>query len=173
MSTLGAAVSSADNFTTLYKSATKNFSKHGILVEILLVEHRLHDVIEVVVQDSARSYEISRFYISTSILFSKFSAEEIDQHLALKKAEFSDVNKDFQYSKEPQESKIVERVIQDLAVLHVKARLDIQSGGTLKASLIVLPGDTTNADGQLDQICEMPPNMRKYQSFDLTQVEIR
>ena len=157
--------------TVSYNLATKNFWQTGILVEILLVEHRQHDVIEVVVYNPIQRNEISRLYMTTSILFSKFAAEDIDKHLALKKAEFSDVNDDLQYSTEPLESMTIERAMQELAVQYVTVRLAIQSGGPLKASLAVLPGDTTNADGQLDQICEIPLNLRKFENMDHKQPE--
>jgi hypothetical protein len=157
--------------TISYNPATKNFWQTDILLEILLVEHRLHDVIEVIVWNPARRDEISRFYMTTSIFFTKFTAEDIEKHLSLKKVEFSDVNGDLQYSAEPPESKTKERVIQDLAVQYVKRRLAIESDQPLKASLNVLPGDTTNADGQLDQICGMPLNLKKIESLDCMQSE--
>lgn len=138
-------------------------------MEILLVEHRLHDVIEVVVQNPARRDEISRFYMTTSMLFSNFTTEDVDKHFALEKAGYSDVNDDLQYFAKPLESKTIDRVMQDLAVQYVNARLAIESDGPLKASMTVLPGDTTNADGQLNLICEMPLNLRKSESFDRTQ----
>jgi hypothetical protein len=165
-------VNVSDNTAIIsYNPATINFWQIDILLEILLVEHRLQDVIEVVVRNPARLNEISTFYMISSIFFSKFTAEDIDKHLALKKAEFSDTNDDLKYSAEPPESRIIERVIQDLAVQYVKDRLAIESDRPLKASLIVLPGDTTNADGQLDQICGMPPNLRKFEILDFTQSE--
>jgi hypothetical protein len=157
--------------TISYNPATKNFCQTDILLQILLVEHRLHDVIEVIVWNPARCDEISRLYMTTSIFYSKFTAEDVEKHLALKKVEFGDVNGNLQYSAEPRESKTTERVIQDLAVQYVKLRLAIDSDQPLKASLNVLPGDTTNADGQLDQICGMPLNLRKFESSDCMLLE--
>lgn len=161
---------STDNeFVIHYPRASKNFWRTKIVVDVSLLEYRQHDVIEIICAIDSPHAELTRIYMSTPHLFSKFSKIFIDEPVAAKNAETLDANICHTKTSSRRDDDIT-HTFHDMAVKYVMLRLVVSLEGPPEVRLITLPGDSTKSNGQLDQICEKPVGFKE---FDLICSEIK
>lgn len=111
-----------------FYSGMKNFWRTGTVVDFKLIDHREYSSIEVIMKITAKAVEAPRFYFSSSLLFSKFSVEMIEEKMRLKRLMLLDLP--MSDTVVMSEEELRESVLRDMAVNYIETRLHVPSEGS-------------------------------------------
>jgi hypothetical protein len=149
-----------------FYSGIKNFWRTGTVVDLRLIEHPNHEVIELILEITAKKLEIQRFYFRSPILYSKFSKETIEQQVEEERKKFweNPSNKpkglipDDQIDKE-----LKQQVLHRLVADYVVSRLTVHEAGIFELTFQLMENDMVNGEGVLDVLCPKPQDLIRFE----------
>lgn len=144
---------------TLYKLVSKNFWRTGITIELQLVEHTKHMIIEIIPRVLTKTKDETRIYLSMTALFLNLN-QEIARHSTQPICDEATTRSpqvtrggitahDFHFRPSEVREKIVHYIL-DRLVIPIK--------GDMRIWLNNLDSDTT-----CDVVCEKPPTLKPYE----------
>jgi hypothetical protein len=108
-----------DRVEVLHKEH-KHFWKCRTQVDIIIVEHKNHGLIEIVTYEPTLDMEAPRLYLNDEILFSKLNASQFDQSLSAKKEPF------LRQHKVPDKVFLRRKIVNMAKVSYVMNRLSVE-----------------------------------------------
>mmetsp|Transcript_34466 Transcript_34466/g.32834 ORF Transcript_34466/g.32834 Transcript_34466/m.32834 type:complete len:384 (+) Transcript_34466:270-1421(+) len=138
-------------------SGMKNFWRTGTCVKFTLIDHKINNVIELIMIMISKSIE-ERVYFDTQLLHSKFCEKDISDDMSEKQKVFysNPLNKYMQ------PEGLREDTMHTLAASYIEKRLAVISEANIELKIMALEDDSLNAEGVLDVLCSKPNNLNMY-----------
>jgi hypothetical protein len=138
-------------------SGMKNFWRTGTCVEFTLIDHKINNVIELIMMMISKSIE-ERVYFDTQLLHSKFCEKDISDDMCEKQKVFYNNP----LNKYMQPECLREDTLHTLSASYIEKRLAVISAANIELKIMALEDDSLNAEGVLDVLCSMPNNLNMY-----------
>ena len=146
-----------ENAVVLYEGS-KNLWRWRQNVDIFIVSHKALQIFEVVCFIPHTVNEVSRIYLAHTLLEKRFNKEEIEEKIQSRK-EFL-----LRHNKPVAIQSIADKVLEDLKVGYILARIELQEEGPGYQAVII----ERTCDGLISEanfICEKPEQLKPLELF--------
>lgn len=140
-----------ENLAVLYEGS-KNLWRWRQNVDIIIVSHKLFQILEVVCLIPRAIKEVSRVYLSHQVLEKRLNKEEIEEKIQSRKEFLLRQNKSVVLQA------IADKVVEDLKVAYILARVDLlEEGPGFQVNIIERNCDGSISDAEF--VCAKPEQL--------------